>query len=677
MQAAAGAVVDFEVRVSIYPGEYTGEYMAYSNGAPRLVTNTYYPFGDLKISKQLENATAAAEGQMFTFTLLLTDSEGNDLTDKYSYAVYDGDGNIIQQGQAGNGSEFKMKGGWHAIVEDIPSHALYQVYEAAERGFTCTGRTDTSGEIRAGKVPEAVFTNTYASTGRVELVASKVLTGRDLVRNQFKYDVYEIVGEDEVLVRSASSKEDGSVTFSAFRFTEADDGAVRRFVIRERDDGQAGYTYDTNEYFAEIRASDNGDGTFSFTVTYSDGDGGVLEAGSVYVFADRFEMLPAEWDALSQEEKDALVSAHQAAGFDPDEEGAEPVQPVLRIRQPVVFHNEYHAEGEISLKAWKQLLGRDLAEGEFTFELLGEELDETGVNVVLGSAVNDASGTVSFPALEYDEEDAGKTFHYFVREVAGSDDTVEYDDSGYGYSVYVVDNGDGTLSFTQKSENVNKVIDSEESCKKYTNTIYIAWANISHGSFVRPWKYYDYASSNVLPLIEDDVDISAINNTENVRVNFVKAKNSIESIFHYESVSSGSRTSEDYYAVYVSSSNADYNTVNDFDTAECTIASGANAYYDDCQMWMYVEWYEYHPAVYHYEISDGAAGVPLFTNRLVPGNLSITKLTQWEEGLEPDEHQMFHFKVKLSNPDGTPYEDGTMEYDVEQVENIGEINGAS
>ena len=39
------------------------------------------------------------------------------------------------------------------------------------------------------------------------------------------------------------------------------------------------------------------------------------------------------------------------------------------------FTNTYQAEGETTLQVWKDLSGRDLEEGEFTFELLDENGD--------------------------------------------------------------------------------------------------------------------------------------------------------------------------------------------------------------------------------------------------------------------------------------------------------------
>ena len=57
------------------------------------------------------------------------------------------------------------------------------------------------------------------------------------------------------------------------------------------------------------------------------------------------------------------------------------------------------------------LEGAELKNGEFNFQLL----DETGK--VLQTKQNAADGTVTFDDISYSSEDAGKTFHYTIKEV--------------------------------------------------------------------------------------------------------------------------------------------------------------------------------------------------------------------------------------------------------------------
>lgn len=114
---------------------------------------------------------------------------------------------------------------------------------------------------------------------------------------------------------------------------------------------------------------------------------------------------------------------------------------------PVSFANtyavaplSYSVSQDVSVK--KELVGRDLREGEFGFELL--EGDD-----VVATATNAADGTVTFPELTYD---APGEHSYTVREVAGDAAGVSYDTTAYAVSVKVSDNGDGTLSATASGD---------------------------------------------------------------------------------------------------------------------------------------------------------------------------------------------------------------------------------
>lgn len=114
---------------------------------------------------------------------------------------------------------------------------------------------------------------------------------------------------------------------------------------------------------------------------------------------------------------------------------------------PVSFANtyavaplSYSVSRDVSVK--KELAGRDLHEGEFSFELL--EGDD-----VVATATNAADGTVTFPELTYD---APGEHSYTIREVAGDAAGVSYDTTAYAVSVKVSDNGDGTLSATASGD---------------------------------------------------------------------------------------------------------------------------------------------------------------------------------------------------------------------------------
>ena len=98
------------------------------------------------------------------------------------------------------------------------------------------------------------------------------------------------------------------------------------------------------------------------------------------------------------------------------------------------------------VKTVKRLTGRDLAAGEFTFDLLED-------GVVVASGTNDANGTVTLSPIRYE---APGTHTYTLREACpnalGLYKGVTYDGTTYTVVTTVSDNGDGTLTVTHKLE---------------------------------------------------------------------------------------------------------------------------------------------------------------------------------------------------------------------------------
>ena len=91
----------------------------------------------------------------------------------------------------------------------------------------------------------------------------------------------------------------------------------------------------------------------------------------------------------------------------------------------------------VQIHAVKKLTGRELKDGEFSFELK----DENGK--VIATASNKADGSVVFPELIYQEVG---TYKYTVSEVKGNAENVTYDTSVKAVTVTVTDDGKGSLS---------------------------------------------------------------------------------------------------------------------------------------------------------------------------------------------------------------------------------------
>ena len=111
------------------------------------------------------------------------------------------------------------------------------------------------------------------------------------------------------------------------------------------------------------------------------------------------------------------------------------------------FTNSYSVKSVSSsvtdqIKVHKTLTGRDLAAGEFTFELV----EDGGV---IATGTNDASGNVTFGSIEYARPGV---HHYTIRESGHgtAENGVTFSDASYGVTTTVVDNHDGTLCVTHE-----------------------------------------------------------------------------------------------------------------------------------------------------------------------------------------------------------------------------------
>lgn len=119
------------------------------------------------------------------------------------------------------------------------------------------------------------------------------------------------------------------------------------------------------------------------------------------------------------------------------------------------------------VKVTKQLTGRDMAAGEFAFELL------EGNNVV-ATGTNSADGSVALRSIHYTKPGAHS---YMLREVGGGTHKagVEYDGSVFAVTTTVTDNGNGTLSVAHK-------VDNDANAVGFTNSYAPAATSVTLGA---------------------------------------------------------------------------------------------------------------------------------------------------------------------------------------------------
>ena len=238
------------------------------------------------------------------------------------------------------------------------------------------------------------FTNTYGVAPTDSSVTDQVktvkrLTGRDLAAGEFTFELLE----DGVTVASGTNDANGNVTLSPIRYEAP---GTHTYTLREACPNALGLykgvTYDGTTYTVVTTISDNGDGT--------------------------------------------LTATHKLEG----------------TTESAGFTNKYHAmPTQVSIGAVKVLEGRELKKDEFSFKLVGEDVEST--------VTNDADGKINFDKFEYDEPG---TYVYTISEVKGDEAGMTYDKSVFTATVNVVDDGEGNLkanvAFTKGDKSVEGIV---------------------------------------------------------------------------------------------------------------------------------------------------------------------------------------------------------------------------
>lgn len=136
------------------------------------------------------------------------------------------------------------------------------------------------------------------------------------------------------------------------------------------------------------------------------------------------------------------------------------------------FTNTYSVQPTVSsvtdqVTVTKQLTGRDMAAGEFAFELLEG-------NDVVATGTNSADGSVALSSITYTKPG---THSYMLREVGGGAHKagVEYDGSVFAVTTTVTDNGNGTLSVAHK-------VDNDANAVGFTNSYAPAATSVTLGA---------------------------------------------------------------------------------------------------------------------------------------------------------------------------------------------------
>lgn len=401
--------------------EFTNSYEVYSTNVA------------VDVNKVLVNNTGVdIPLTSFRFGLYKTDAQGN----ATGSPVYTATANALGH------AVFNMiinenKDVTYIIKEIIPDIArVGMTYDASEYVLSIDVEADAKGQLSAttsivlkGRESEgeksAVFTNKYELTpASASFNFSKTLVGRALQANEeFQFllvrtdDTYKpLAGKDaySATYYLGSGTETISLNYdqSADKYL-LDKAGTYHYILKEIAGSAPGVTYDSAEYHIAITVTDNGNG--------------------------------------------ALVAAA-------------PVIHKIGQANPVstaAFVNTYTVTGsdEVIIGGEKILNGRAIVAGEFTIGLYSDaqcqNLIETTTNKANGSFEFSA---ITFTAADLGENNAKKTYTYYVKEVAGSKGGVTYDSNVYTVTA-TVDHKDGLLVVTPSDNAVDLKITNKYEAK--------------------------------------------------------------------------------------------------------------------------------------------------------------------------------------------------------------------
>lgn len=336
------------------------------------------------------------------------------------------------------------------------------VYEVCERAGDASGiaystnratitvvvSADKTGALSAvvSKVENPTFTNTYTSelsySAAGGLVITKALNGHSMAEGQFTFTVTPTdaasakalglsEGDNTFVTPAAADGATVSIDILGGRditFTQADAGKTYSYTVSEKNDGAPGYTYDTAERTVSIAVTDDSAGKLTATTTVTGGAMGT----KTYVFTT---------GETSESAKVPFINSYFASTNDQGGSTA-----------PII--------------ATKEMKGRPLTDGEFTFHLA-----YAGTTTPLRT-VRNTGGTVDFGTFSYDTAmladlvDSGRATKsasdngnsvWTVEYVAYEDITrlpagVSAELASFAVTVRIVDNGDGSLKATAQPE---------------------------------------------------------------------------------------------------------------------------------------------------------------------------------------------------------------------------------
>lgn len=396
---------------------------------------------------------------------------------------------------------FKTAGTYTYTIKEQAGALGGVKYDTKVIKATVTVTDDGKGQLHttvAYENNQNTFTNTYsADKATATLSAKKLLEGRNLKEGEFEF---ELTGTDDQVRQTKTNAQDGSVTFDTIEYTKV---GTYHYTITEKDTKLGGVKYDTKVIKATVTVTDDGQGHLVTKVAYEKDDqtfkntysaaktnaqlsvkktltGRALKDGEF-----EFE-LKGQDDKVTQSKKNAQDGSvtfdtieYTKAGtyhytitekntklggvtYDKkvikatvtvtDNGQGQLVSQVAYEQNDQTFTNQYQAAPTTAqLSANKQLTGRDLKTGEFSFELKNDKGE------LLETVTNDKDGKITFKKLTYTSVG---TYQYTITEKDTKLGGVKYDIKVIKATVTVTDNGAGKLVATVSYDTKDRVFNN-------------------------------------------------------------------------------------------------------------------------------------------------------------------------------------------------------------------------
>ena len=458
-------------------------------------------------SKTFTNAfTPKAANATIELTKELT---GRDLVDgEFSFELYEG-ANKLQTVTNKSGKvtfesiSYTAEGEHTYTVKEVKGDNATVTYDASEKQVTVKVTRDGNALKAEVVYPESkTFTNAFtpkAANATIEL--TKELTGRDLVDGEFSFELYEGANKLQTVTNKS-----GKVTFESISYTAEGE---HTYTVKEVKGDNATVTYDASEKQVTVKVTRDGNAlkaevvypenktfTNAFTPNATTATieltkeltGRDLVDGEfsfeLYEGANKLQTITNKAGKVSFEsisytaEGEHTYTVKEVKGttpgitYDTSEKqvtvkvtkDGNNLKATVVYPESKVFTNTYSAPSpaKAQISASKILEGRSLKDGEFNFTLL----DEAGK--VLQTKQNAADGSVAFDQISYSQEDAGKTFHYTIKEVipTSQEKGMTYDQASIEVTVTVTKDEasntiNATVAYGEKKSFINTFMISE------------------------------------------------------------------------------------------------------------------------------------------------------------------------------------------------------------------------